>query len=172
MTLSLSKWDSRSELFQHLAESPSFIVLGDKCEAPRRFFAFEADGIEIGIISNQSGPVECKRLNSTGLLLVGFYCTLTVVDCALGSVRDEILLDGTFFEFFTDGAGIKTFAVHELGVVAINSCGNIEWRFNSPDILLGWQLEGDSLQLIVMDAPAPILLDVQKGEIQPRGRTE
>jgi hypothetical protein len=171
MKLSLTEWDSRNLLLEHLSKMKSSVLIGRDVESPVVFVSCQVHSTlglaEIGVIASQrGGSICCELLPGEKFLCIGRDHAVTIVNLTKCDVHLDERLEGVFFEFVPDASRSQLLAVHELGVLAISFDALVNWRRSSADILESWSIVGDSIELSTMDQPK-MVLDLVSGAILP-----
>lgn len=165
MIASLQSWDSKSLLLSHLAECPASIVVGWDVEAPRGYYSCSLKGapypVQLGIIVNQQKAPSLLLLLSARCVLVGHDQSISIIDLESGSLLETILLEGIFFEFLRIEEMELILVLHELGCMALSEQGEVLWQRAARDVLEGWRVVGDRLELTIMDDDTPEILNLR-----------
>jgi len=165
MQLSFQEWESRSSLSAHFEKSKhSILMLGEKCEAPRRFYSLlidHSDPFEIGILSSDLGSKPAAFASTEEhVLFIGHDQSIAVLDLAHKIIINQIPLDGVFFAFVADQR--NTIVIHELGAVSLNIQGGVRWAV-SADIVKRFYLERERLVFHFHDSEKVREIDLKTG---------
>jgi len=101
------------------------------------------------------------------MLVVGSDTEVVGVDLSRKRHSFSHLLTGVFFSFHCIPGADWLLAVHEVGAVKFRLNGDLDWSVDT-DVVAESHLADGILTIEVMDAPAPVPIDVASGKIVDR----
>ncbi len=155
----LKTWSSEQEMRDYvLARLSDSLILGEDSEQYCEFYSIdfhlELSGLSsfrIGLISEGHGLVPYLLLiPERNEILLGFNCEVVCLHVAKKSVKFRLEIDSLFHRFVHLFDDKGTLVFHEFGVMLIDDCGNIQWRYDK-DIIINCSFEGEILRLHFYD---------------------
>jgi hypothetical protein len=118
----------------------------------------------ISVMSAVGGTVpECWLSKIGNCILVGHDTFFTSLKIGEEIERSRIDLVGAFHDITDDKSRSQILVFHELGVLAVSLRGDLIWRFDAKDIVVGHNVIGGEMLLQFMDS-SPLAIDLSTGK--------
>lgn len=168
-SLRWKEWETGAAFRTHFeASQERTLVVGDAAESPRRFYSCVVESrrgsTEVGVISSDLGAAPAAvALNQGHVLIVGHDTWLTWVNLDRRVCERARRLGGVFFEFIPVSDD-EVVALHELGVIRIDSKGGSAWNVDT-DIIEDHRVDASGdLVLSIMDTDSPVVVGIESGK--------
>lgn len=147
MEIQLESIDSRSELLERL-RTARHVLLGDDDESAREFFIVHMPASLIGLCLQGHGILPSWFIDELNdIVWIGYNSKVANVNLSSCRMNFTIELDWVFFEILCQMDDGSIIVVHELGVVRINTSGEIVWAWVAGDVVTEFSDEGESVRL-------------------------
>jgi|GEM_PF-7053011 len=162
------RWDSKSEMIHHVQSFQNHMLLGGESETPYRFvsytFQFEEKTICLGLMFSQSLSPSLKWLTKSSLVALGYDDRINIIDVNLLKLVNEFQLDGVLCDLISTQSKDIFLAIYETGCLALDGNGQLLWIYTAGDLVEGWVVTKNCLQLTISDQISKENVDIYIGE--------